>query len=490
MNKSTVRITVSLILAFLAFLPARLPGQDETGPALTKVAIFSDPGDEIEMKRLSEMTVNAASETFHRCGRFYPIERYKTAAMELQISGGSGDERYKKAAALLKCDLLVLIAVRRGPERVFAAMKIIPLSDRYKSLAREIQFETKVPLGIPLKMARELAFFHRNIPLEAKIIAEENGNVLLNAGQWHGLKPGEFRLRDGTAVSIHQTGRFTSLAGVPGPAVQGDTIQINVYPDTTGEIKDIENRLRRIIDRRYALHPSYGTTEDRFMTAMLLYNFTVGVIFPGYGTYLSVNSIAREDNPAYGSIILTFGLVFTHLTLTESLTGYETNFFPWIKDSDKTDSMQRFHIFLWAALPLTLTASFLDQLAHSLAASENTPPFLMNGDEAAAVLSLFIPGGGLFYKGHRLMGWGYYFTEMFLAGYGMYYWGSGTEYIYTYAALGVVKLIEIAHAYLTDFNYDFYRREMDRPAPSYSVTAGMEPVNGRPVYRLGMAFSF
>ena len=64
--------------------------------------------------------------------------------------------------------------------------------------------------------------------------------------------------------------------------------------------------------------------------------------------------------------------------------------------------------------------AFLDQLAHQFKTNNVLPPFFMNRNETALVLSLLIPGGGMFYKGHRLPGWGFYLSEMFLAGFCVY----------------------------------------------------------------------
>lgn len=485
-----IRIIPIMLLAIIVLSLAPSHGQEDTLTPLSKAAIFTDTTGDMEMDTLAELAAHEVAMVFHRCGRLYPLDQTAAAEALKQLPEQPTLDQYKKAAAGLGCDLLVLISVRRSPAGIAAFMKSVSLSSTYAPMARDISFNSKVPMIVPLKLAREAAHLHANIPLETKILSSKGGACLINAGQWHGLKAGTYHTLKGKKITVTTTGRFTSMAQLPAGAAPGDVLTLDVFPDTAGEAAVMSEAMREVIHRRYSLQPGQGSLEDRFMTALFFNNLTVGVLVPGYGSYLSASGMMNEDHPGYGGIALTFCLMFTQLTLTENLTGYETNFFPWNQDSDKTDAMERLHIFLWATIPATVTASFMDQLANLLAASANTPPFFMTGDQAAAALSLFFPGAGLFYKGYRVLGWGYYFTEMALAGCGSYYWGRGQSYLYLFAALGAVKIIEIIHAYFADFSYDYCRREMDRPAPSYTLTLGMVPVNGRPVYQVGIAMTF
>ncbi len=91
----------------------------------------------------------------------------------------------------------------------------------------------------------------------------------------------------------------------------------------------------------------------------------------------------------------------SHFLLPELLAGFKINFFPWKEDSDKTEKMQNLQTFLWFSLPVTFSVAYMDQLAHQFAVTEHVPPFFNDRDNAAAIFSLFLPGGGLYYKGYR-----------------------------------------------------------------------------------------
>jgi hypothetical protein len=150
------------------------------------------------------------------------------------------------------------------------------------------------------------------------------------------------------------------------------------------------------------------------------------------------------------------------------LTGFKTNFFPWVKDSDKTSEMQRLHIFLWASLPLTYSASFYNQLAWQYHSKDLLPPLFIDSDNTAAVISLFVPGGGLFYKGQRGAGFAFYAAEMSLLGYGIYT-GESEKRRAAFIGLAAVKVIDIAAAYFVPPGYRVFRDEISGSAPSFSM---------------------
>ena len=173
------------------------------------------------------------------------------------------------------------------------------------------------------------------------------------------------------------------------------------------------------------------------------------------------------------------------------MTGMKCNFFPWNQDSDKPDGVRRLHVLLWATIPLNYSVAYLDQLASILDRTSHLPPFFYHRDCAAATLSLFVPGGGLFYKGRRVEGWCYYLGEMALAGYGAHQWERGDRGRYAIAALGALKLVEIAHAFFAEASYRSFRREIDRETESARLDTGLfQTGEGESVFSMSLLRRF
>jgi hypothetical protein len=105
--------------------------------------------------------------------------------------------------------------------------------------------------------------------------------------------------------------------------------------------------------------------------------------------------------------------------------------------------------------------AYLDQLAYQMKRHRYLPPFFENRNLAALGISAVIPGGGLFYKGHRMLGWGFYITEMGLLGAGLYrlYDPDGK---YIFIALGALKAAELITAFFVPTGYPFFNRELAR----------------------------
>jgi hypothetical protein len=152
------------------------------------------------------------------------------------------------------------------------------------------------------------------------------------------------------------------------------------------------------------------------------------------------------------------------------MTRFQGNFYPWVRDSDKPARVQNLQIFLWSTIPLTFSAGYFDQLAYQFHRTEYLPPFFLYRDNMAAFLSAVVPGGGLFYKGYRLPGWGYFFTEMSLAGYAVYNWDRGNRGRYALSAAGIIKLLEIVNAYLIPSSYRFFNLEVDRSTRDFELS--------------------
>jgi len=362
-------------------------------------------------------------------------------------------------------------------------------------MRRSIRVRSRIYNNIPLKLGRALVSFHRNVPLRARVLNRfENNRYRLDIGQWNGIVQGRSYRIDGGSLAISEMGRYQSVARIDGSEQDvGDVVLIHRYPETEGLADEIDRRLLKNTERRYGIANTLlksDVPEKRFIESICIINLGGNVCLPGYGAFLSTHYMGFEGaSPDVAGIVLSSTLVAVHFTLPEMLTRFRINFFPWKKDRDKTGRMQNLQTFLWATVPLTFSTAYLNQLAYQFQRSSYLPPFLNDKDAAATALSLFIPGGGLFYKGYRFGGWGYYFTEMLLAGYGVYNYHEGQKGRYALLALAALKGIELLHAYLVEPSYPFYRMEMEREM-RVSLHADVEQYNRwETVYRVGVAYS-
>jgi hypothetical protein len=115
----------------------------------------------------------------------------------------------------------------------------------------------------------------------------------------------------------------------------------------------------------------------------------------------------------------------------------------------------------------------------------------MYKNETALVLSMIIPGGGMFYKGWRTPGWSFYLSEMFLAGFCIYTKDEKKKVMYGGIALGGVKLIELVTAFFCKPSFGFFNIEKEGNIQQASLSMDIRQSEvGDMVYNVGLAFKF
>jgi hypothetical protein len=333
------------------------------------------------------------------------------------------------------------------------------------------------------------------MPLETRLLGKRDGLSLLSAGQWHGLAPGRYTTQQGVIITVRNTSRFQSLASIPEPLRNYPVITIKIYPQYRAVVRDLDAQIDYNTNKKYSLSAT-GTRgqdpEKQFTLGMCIVNPGANACLPGYGSYLSTSYMGFKNTaPSVGGIVFSTLLFVTHFILPEAMTKLKVNFVPGIMDSDKTVAINNLQIFCWATLPLTASVAFLDQLAYQFKMNSALPPFFMNRNETALTLSLFIPGGGLFYKGHRLPGWSFYLSEMFLAGFCVYTKDDKKKVLYGGIALGGVKLIELITAYFCPPAFEFFKYEQEGRINQASLSMKIDPTEtGDLVYKLGMTYNY
>ncbi len=483
-----------IILLLFLFLPGGSLFAERLAVPGT-IAVFPIQNSGIQFNALSEKSAESIVDTFDRLGRFLPVESGRVEKAMEAIPRGSGEEALLKAAQQLNADLYAVVSVAVDGTTIIGNVAIRSVSDRYKKLEQNITVRSKVLVNIPLKLAREIALLHKDMPVEALIVEKRDGRCLLSAGQWHGLSPGRYRTTRGETINIRNTGRYQSLATLPESLLHVPLVTIAAYPPHRALVRELDERIEYNTNSKYSLTATGTRVEDpekKFALGMCLINPGANACLPGYGSYLSASYMGfKNTTPSVGGIVFSTLLIVTHFILPEAMTKFKINFVPGIMDSDKTVRMNNLQIFCWATVPLTVSVAFLDQLAYQFKTNSVLPPFFMNKNETALVLSLFIPGGGMFYKGYRLPGWGFHLSELFLAGFCVYTREDKKKVLYGGIALGGVKLIELITAYFCPPAYSFFKFEKEGRINQASLSMKIDPTEtGDLIYKLGLSCNF
>jgi hypothetical protein len=467
--------------------PCFAAAQIKTSP--NGVAIFSVPNNNTADIALTTETVERIKKVFEECGRFMPASReLDTAYNEAKKDLLENENIFVKTAGLLNLDIYVLVSAYQFGNLIYSEINVVSLNPEYKNFEKKIKLRSKIKLNISLKSGIEIALLHKNLPLNATIIKSYgNDNYLINAGEWQGIKNNESYGSQRCNIQVIQTGRFESIVKIPAAQKEGEGIQIKIFPDIDKVINELDDDVSRNTVSKYEL----DAAEKKLVEGICVINMCSNVCIPGYGASLSIGYLGFKDPKAdWPGITLSMSIIAMQFLLPELMTDFKINFLPWKQDSDKTDKMQDLQKFLWVSLPVTFSVAYLDQLAYQFTSTEHLPPFFKDKDNMAAVFSLFIPGGGLFYKGHRLAGWSFYFSEMITAAYAVYNNESNSGK-YALYALGAIKLFDIIYAYLSTPSYSFYNLEKERMTEPTFLNMGFKtgPNNDR-IYNLMVTLLF
>lgn len=471
MPEKTRHCRVMPLYLALLFLFSRPPGGVHAQELSIKVpaggvVIFGTPRGSEALTVLTLESMDALRRTFADCGRFMPVENYRLRqVMRAFKEGESPETTYQEMAEALGVDLYVVVAVAQAGSMYSGELRVIPLNPAWSSLERRITVRSRIPLNIPLKMQKEATLLHEGLPLKAAIVDVAGTNLFrVDAGQWHGLGRGKYGTVAHGRVEVLQTGRYESVVRIEkGERSTGSQLVFRQTPPVRGLVDLNERMTSENTIRQYGLdadRPEGGDPRKRFLESMCVINLGGNVCLPVYGSFLSTHYMGFEgSSPDARGLVLSSASLATQLLVPEFLTGFEANFFPWVKDDDKTTEMQNLQIFLWVTIPFTFTVSYLDQLAVLFEEKEKLPPFFDDRDSMAAVLSLVVPGGGLYYKGYRASGWFFYFSEMTAAGYGVYNGTSRIEGRIALLILTGLKCADMLAAWLVEPSYSFYRFE-------------------------------
>lgn len=412
-----------------------------------------------EILKESEIAIN---QTCFKAGRLVPIEyNYKKAAIE-KSGGTDRSSLYRNAAVMLKADIYAVLAAYQQNGDYVLELFIYPLNEKYGNLKAEKIIRSRIAENLPLKAAAEFAALLKDVKLKCEIIKTyEDGSVLINAGQWHGLEIGNYSTTAGN-INIKDVSRYTAVADGMNFR-EGDVIEFRFLPELDEYIESSRYEIKKNTARIYSTDEFFdkrdGSVKESLKGTCVI-NMGANLILPGYGSFLSLEYMGIEKGKAdYAGVAITASLTSVQLGLVPVMTDFDVSFFPWVDDPDRTDQMKRLNYYLWGTLPLTFTASFFSQLSYNYTALNMLPPEFADHDRSAAIISVFVSGGGMFYKGYRWSGWGLYLSELSMAGYAVYTEDKDTRNRIL-GSLAVLKCAEVALSYFISPSYANFNREI------------------------------
>ena len=452
-----MRFSFIVILTVCSFIMPSIASAYQADLVLLNVVTGSKTADTVAIDCVEEIR-----QLLDATGRFFPESRAKT--MQMFSDGQFNDSKMLETAGKSGIRRFWTVTVVQDASKIHALVEMIELSGETIK-RREIRISSGIVQNLSLLAAREVAKVISHTEITAKVLSiGDNGRCIVEAGQWHGIIEGQrYATSEGSAVA-EQTGRFVSTL-ILGKKPSSDTIVIHLDPDIDQYADALNQHIRKNIVRTHGIENVLLTqgepAEKKLFTSTLVINSGASLVLPGYGSYLSVYYMGFQNpKPSYAGMFAGAGTECIQLLAVPVMTGFKANFFPWTDDHSRTHSQKSLQIFLWSTIPLTWASTYFDQLAVSYESGKILPPLFDHADESAAVSSLLLPGGGLFYKGHRGAGWGYFASEIGVGSYVAYNWRSrkGKN---AAMLLCAIKGIEIINAYFIRPSYSFYNREFE-----------------------------
>ncbi len=440
-----------------------------------QVLVIPSDTRSLVMRSLINDSVEEVERAFSEGKRLVPAGEDIRRAVLSDLRGYTRKTAVADVAEEYGIRLVISVGVYQLGPYYYGELRILTRDEQYKSLEGTLKVRSHVPQNVPLKLGKEIAGMLKHIQVPVKVVRLRDDVYTMEAGQWHGLKDTGVIAAGGRKIHVLETGRYHSICRIEGYNEEEGTFILPATNDMGDYTDALDNAIVHNLVRQKgteAMLLENAAGEKRLIEGICIINPGGNLLLPAYGAYLSTHYMGFDNpQPSTPGLVASAFFTGTQLTLPVVLTGFRSNFFPWVHDGDKTDSMNRLHIFLWATLPVTYTTAFFDQLAYQYHREDVLPPLFESRDTFAVTLSALFPGGGLFYKGYRLYGWGYYSSEMIAAGILAYQGTGNTAGKAALATLGGLKLVELLHAWLVEPSYRVYTLEMEegKRKPEFSM---------------------
>jgi len=391
-------------------------------------------------------------------------------------------------------DRTMIILISREGVKYTATVYLVNKHDEH---ARTLIIRTRIQSIIPNLVIRELIDLHKKSFLEVLIKKiNTDGTVIIDAGEYSHMQNGiSINVNGLGSMKILSAGRFESVASCDFKVNEG--LQLYVVPSfnigkySQNNENEIHMGLVKTFGAEYTIQKGVPDPEKRFVEGTLIVSMGGSLILPAYGAFLSTYYMGfKNPEPAYGGLMLSASLEFGALLYTPFTTDRASwrSYLP-MRSSRKSHRDLRLQKYLWSTIPFTFAITYCDQLSYQYETMKVLPPLFDHPDRTASILSLFIPGGGFFYKGYRTAGWGAYCSELALGGYAVSELGSKKSRN-ALVALGIVKIIEIFSSAMISSSYDFYNQEVEKSANSTFAFNIVPDNKGNIDYSIGYTIPF
>ncbi len=423
------------------------------------------------LQALSSITKEAVKEAFVDCRQLVPADIESFSGMTGMQSPGDIIGK----AHLYGVSLIVYMRVFLVGPVYYCELTFKPLDDTSSFIEETVTVQATIARNIPLKAKREIIKRHKDM-LQCTIKTKvDSSSYIIDAGQWHGLDKKVYILRNGRICAVKVVHRYTALVQLDDGYGAGDTLMLPSMVNRTDLLAAIVKTIHENVVYEYSGKQLLKGDNDskRAIEGCCVVNPFGNILLPGYGAFLATHYLGfTHTDPEWWGVYTGASAVVLQLGLVPVLGTGKVNFFPWVKDHDKTDSQYRLHMYLWATLPVTYTVAFFNQLAYAYQKQRLLPPFFDEKDITAVLISAIVPGGGLFYKGERLLGYGYWIGEFTLGGLLAYNWHNKSRRTLLAGMLIGIKLVELVHAWIATPAYTVYSYELSHNAIPINVGVG------------------
>ncbi len=450
---------ISVLTMFFILIPGMFPLYSQEGNCV----IFAEYSGRAAQDSALSLTEIEVRRVLYETGRLMPVEDSLRNDALRSSNGKDSVSLYEQAALKLKVKRYFVFRALVVPGR--SVLNVTVFLKEGGDFRREMErnIYTWNHKNIPIRGALFVADYVSSLPIRAAVVSKEEGRVLLlDRGQWSGLRPGIYSVQGGR-VKILSTTRFSSRAVME----EGSASKTITFP-ITAETSYIKNRLEdELLSNDVAklgidseLEKRGNPVRESIMGTCLI-NMGANACMPIYGSFLATEYFGfKNSKPHLPGLFIGAGLLVAQLGAVPIHCESIDVFFPWGTHSKRSHRERNMQIGLWATIPLLYTASYLHQLSWQLETRGMLPPVFMNHNVAASLLSFFVPGGGLFYKGYRYGGWLLYSGEVGLLSYSLVKGGGHAKR--GYILLGVVKTLDIWAAAILRPSYGVYKREYGR----------------------------
>lgn len=423
------------------------------------------------LQALSSITKEAVKEAFADCRQLVPADVESFSGMTgIQSPGDITGKAHLYGVSLIVYMRVFLV----GPV-YYCELTFKPLDDTSSFIEETVTVQATIAKNIPLKAKREIIKRHKDM-LQCTIKTKvDSSTYIIDAGQWHGLDNKVYVMRNGKKCAVKVVHRYTALVQLDDGYGVGDTLPLPSAVNRNDLLAAIVKRIHENVVYEYSGKQLLKGDSDskRAIEGCCVVNPFGNILLPGYGAFLATHYLGfTHTEPEWWGVYAGASAVVLQLGLVPVLGGGKVNFFPWVKDHDKTDAQYRLHMYLWATLPVTYTVAFFNQLAYAYQKQRLLPPFFDEKDVTAVLISAIVPGGGLFYKGERLLGYGYWIGEFTLGGLLAYNWQDKSRRTLLAGMLAGIKLVELIHAWIATPAYAVYSYELSHNTVPINVGVG------------------